>query len=100
MHTNPNTEVNEELAIASHEIPPIQEKTFNRRSATRKDRKLLDHYKSMRNTPNKSVGADFLSVYLQKDLKPTEIVHNAQNPGKVSSKISTHGARCNVSQLF
>ena len=38
----------------------------------------------------------YLNIYLQKE-KPTEIIHNALNPVKTSSKIPTIGARRNMS---
>ena len=38
----------------------------------------------------------YLNIYLQKE-KPTEIIHNALNPSKTSTKIPVIGARRNMS---
>ena len=59
----------------------------------------MDQGKSTRGVANRSVGAGgYLSIYLQKELKPTEIAHLGQNPSKLSSKIPLiAGARVNAS---
>ena len=58
----------------------------------------MNQAKTMKAGGNKSmsVGQGFLQIYLQKE-KPTDIVHNAQNPIKVQSKIPIIGSRRNVS---